>query len=206
LIFSSKDSIGIFNPLHSFRSYSQCLSISATFLRNNVAATLRRHFEEPGIGIAQYIGHNFIYSYPVLKDMAEAIFTLLRPEVSNEALDPVASVCAMIQRYTQDMAAVRPSNQLKPSQDVVLLTGSTGGLGSQLLVGLLADSKVAKVITLNRSSTQSSLLERHKAVFSDRGLDVALLKSPKLILLEGEVSSEHLGLSPGQYEEVRSSV
>jgi hypothetical protein len=156
--------------------------------------------------IAQYIGHNFVYSYPVLKDMAEAIFTLLRPGASNAALDPVASVCAMIQRYTQDMAAVRPSNQLKLSQDVVLLTGSTGGLGSQLLVGLLADSKVAKVITLNRSSTQSSLLERHKAVFSDRGLDVALLKSPKLILLEGEVSSEHLGLSPGQYEEVRSSV
>lgn len=137
--------------------------------------------------------------------MAVAIMCLLRPETADGAIDPVTAVHAMIERYTQDMASVHHINQPKPAQEVVLLTGSTGGLGSQLLVDLLEVEKVAKVYVLNRASARSSSLERHEHTFRDRGLDPALLQSPKLTFLEGEVSAENFGLLADQYEEVRHS-
>jgi hypothetical protein len=177
-------------------------SLSATFLRNNITAALRASSDAAAVGVAKKIGPNFIYSHPVLNDMAAVIVNMLRPEGNAEELDPVASVRAMIQRYTQDMATVHPSKTPKPDQDVILLTGSTGGLGSQMLIGLLGDSKVAKVYALNRASARSSPLERHQKTFEDRGLDVVLLQSPKLVFLEGEASLERLGLSSDQYEEV----
>jgi hypothetical protein len=183
--------------------YSLSSSLSATFLRNNITAALRSSSDAAVTGAAKKMGPNFIYNQPVLQDLAVAIVGLLGPEATDESIDPVATIHAMIERYTQDMALAHSINQQKPTQEVVLLTGSTGGLGSQLLVGLLEADKVAKVYVLNRASAQSSSLERHERTFRDRGLDLALLQSSKLIFLEGEASAENFGLSADQYEEVR---
>lgn len=76
------------------------------------------------------------------------------------------------------------------SKQTVILTGSIGALGSYILNILLANSTVAHVYCLNRSS--DGLLfqtERNQA----RGLP-AQLSSTRITFLAVELSQSHLGL------------
>jgi len=89
----------------------------------------------------------------------------------------------------------------------VLLTGSTGNLGAQLLELLLQDPKVKTVYTLDRPASGSkSVADRQAQRFADKGLDTTLLNASKLVRLEGEASHKNLGLKSAVYEELRNSV
>ncbi len=88
---------------------------------------------------------------------------------------------------------------------VVLITGTTGNLGAQLVDVFLRDGRVKKVYTLNRPSggeKKKDIKARHAERFVDKGLDVVLLLDERLVLLEGDASGDHLGLSGEVYEEV----
>lgn len=92
---------------------------------------------------------------------------------------------------------------------VVLLTGSTGRLGSHILSQLAGRHEVRKVYALNRTSAGASLnssplMERQKAAFRAWGLDDDVLNSDKVVLLGGEASQTDLGLESDIYREVRS--
>jgi len=111
----------------------------------------------------------------------------------------------MIEKYSIGLDGpvdgVLPSSQsIEPA--VVLLTGSTGGLGSFLLSELLRSSAVQRVFAFNRSSSSKSIAERQKAAFKDRGLELDLLDSDKVVYVEADASLEKCGLSSAQYEEV----
>ena len=89
---------------------------------------------------------------------------------------------------------------------VVLLTGSTGGLGSYLLASLLNREDVAVVYAFNRPSTSGTIQHRQRAAFEDRGLDTAVLESEKLIYVEGDAARPNLSLDDRTYGEIRDSV
>ena len=90
---------------------------------------------------------------------------------------------------------------------VVLITGTTGGLGSYLLSSLLQDDRVEKVYAFNRPSTSSAfVLERQQSAFQDRELDVTVLSSKKLVFIEGDATKASLGLAPEMYESLKQSV
>ena len=115
------------------------------------------------------------------------------------------AINAMIEKYSVGLDGpvdgVLPSSQsMEPA--VVLLTGSTGGLGLFLLSELLRSSAVQRVFAFNRSSSSKSIAERQKAAFKDRGLELDLLDSDKLVYVEADASLEKCGLSSAQYEEV----
>ncbi|OJA12690.1 hypothetical protein AZE42_10104 [Rhizopogon vesiculosus] len=87
---------------------------------------------------------------------------------------------------------------------VVVVTGSTGGLGSYLLASLLQREDVSAVYAFNRPSRDaaSSIQRRQKSSFEDRGLDATLLRSEKLVYVETDTSRDHLGLDRELYQEV----
>ena len=88
---------------------------------------------------------------------------------------------------------------------VVLLTGSTGNIGSHILEALLRDSRILRIYAFNRPSPRQpevSLLDRHRERFEDKGFDKALLASEKLVFLEGDASQDDLGVSPLVLNEV----
>lgn len=89
------------------------------------------------------------------------------------------------------------------SGHVVLLTGSTGHLGSHLLHSLLGDSRVARIYALNRSSASGSALERQVTAFTKQGFSLALLSSPKLLMVEADISEHNCGLVNEMYDQVR---
>jgi len=85
----------------------------------------------------------------------------------------------------------------------VLIIGTRGGLGSELLAQLLVHSSVHKVYALNRVHKDNKTPKRRQGdEFSFRGIEPGLLESPKLVLLEGDTSAAYLGLQEDQFHEV----
>ena len=86
---------------------------------------------------------------------------------------------------------------------VVLLTGSTGNIGSHILEALLRESRILRIYAFNRpSSRQVSLLDRHGERFEDKDFDKSLLVFLKLVFLEGDASQDGLGVSSLVFNEV----
>jgi hypothetical protein len=169
LIFLNKALIGKLTSRVWITVLTLLCSLSATFLRNNIVASLRASGE---ISAAQKVGNGFVYANPVLTGMAHAISALVAPSTGAEDTDPTAAIKNMISRYSGDMPILNTEDKVKPNGEVVLLTGSTGGLGSQLLATLLVDERVKKVYALNRPSTKKTSMARHEDTFADRSVSL----------------------------------
>ncbi|KAJ3873157.1 putative polyketide synthase [Lentinula edodes] len=89
---------------------------------------------------------------------------------------------------------------------VVFITGTTGALGSYILVQLVKSAGVKKIYAFNRPSDALTIRERQHAVFSNHNLDLTLLDTPKLVFIEGDASQIDLGLDPTTYEDLREEI
>ncbi|KAH0588812.1 Polyketide synthase HetM [Termitomyces sp. J132] len=180
-------------------------SLYATSLRLRIVSALHRSKDPKHQEIAKNLTPNLVYSFPIIKDLAAFISSLLH--ASEDVSDDIVSRSAvaieeMITKYSSDLDVPLPSSQFSaPSPAVVLLTGSTGNLGSQILARLLEDSRVETVYAYNRPSKSGTktLVHRHFEKFENVGLDVALLKSQKLIFISGDAAEPNLGLELDLY-------
>ncbi|KAG5723894.1 Linear gramicidin synthase subunit D [Termitomyces sp. T112] len=188
-------------------------SLYASSLRLRVVNALRTLKDSKYQEKTKDLSPNLIYSYPVVKDLAAFIFSLLSsPEVVQDKIISRESVAmeAMIAKYSFGLEAPLPnisqSSAILPT--VVLLTGSTGHLGSHILAVLLDDIRVGKVYAYNRPSKTDTktLLQRHSEKFEEVGLDVALLKSHKLVFISGDAAEPNLGLHQDLYNLLRQTV
>ncbi|KAJ6472500.1 putative aminoadipate reductase [Mycena sanguinolenta] len=179
-------------------------SLSATFLRLRILSAVRASDDPAVQKVAHDIPQNLIYAHPTIAQLAAYIARSVSG-ASADALDSKRVVESMIEKHTTQLTGVAPA-PYAGSEQVVLLTGSTGSLGSQVLATLLKDERVKKVYALNRPSSSQDFVQRHMGKFSDRGLDVELLKSPKLHFIEGKTDGKNLGLNAGVYDEIRNSV
>lgn len=121
--------------------------------------------------------------------------TVVAPGSSAETLIKLA------EEYSSNLPQ-RPT-QLRPRQstkDVVLITGTTGGLGCDVLEHLLRDENVAKVYAFNRAGTQAT--ERQRTRFRAKALDEGLLSSPKFVMVEATLDVPEFGISSDLLEEV----
>jgi len=113
-------------------------------------------------------------------------------------------VQALVDNYTKSFPtrlAVNGSAYL-PSGNVYLLTGTTGGLGSNVLAQLLQAPDVKRVYAFNRPSNSSTSQERQLSAFKKRGLDTSVLSSGKVVYVEGDLSASGFALDDILYGEV----
>ena len=91
-----------------------------------------------------------------------------------------------------------------PHQETILITGTTGRLGSQLLTRILAKPEVVHVYALNRGTPEDSttLEERHRKVFRAWGLDEHVLSGEKVTFLAGDLSKPQFNLDQETFERV----
>ena len=112
----------------------------------------------------------------------------------------------MLAKYSPDVAPSPPLQIVKPtpgSPEVVLVTGTTGTLGSNLLAQLLQNDEVKTVYAFNRHATNGNTSQtRHKDAFIRQGLSLPLLASSKLVSLEGDLTKENFGLSDANFQTV----
>ena len=182
--------------------------MSVTYLRNQLVNALRTSANPETRSAISRISPNIIFENPTIELLAACIANLVDESGESQNVDPkqqhIAAMNAMIDKYSSGYpASVKGTvqNGTYATGSVVLLTGSTGGLGSLLLAQLIANPAVQRVYVLNRPSSTSSA-QRQSSAFIDKGLSVDLLESDKLVYVEADASQEKCGLSPALYEEV----
>ncbi|KAH7886930.1 putative nonribosomal peptide synthetase [Phlebopus sp. FC_14] len=188
-------------------------SLSAASLRNGILRALRESLEPTIQNAASLIPPNFVFENPTIKCLSARIFALVHEDGLIRSADPdlteqrKMAMNAMIEKYSvgpKGSGSARTTNSIPAA--VVLLNGSTGGLGSYLLAQLLENPAVKRVYALNRPSSSTSVEQRQRSSFIDRDLRVELLQSEKIVYVEADVAQIHCGLPDSLYAEIRDSI
>ncbi|KAK7007684.1 acetyl-CoA synthetase-like protein [Favolaschia claudopus] len=184
-------------------------SLNATFMRHRIVGALRNSGDPELVVAAQKIPQNFVYAHPSIEELADAISALVQGNAddSSNFAAAKANIERMIAKYSDglDKVTLKTPEKRVCSSATVLLTGSTGGLGSHILESLLASPTVERVYAFNRKG-RTPLSMRQTSAFVDRSLDVALLSSEKLVYLEGDAAKQDLGLPPDVFKTVRDTI
>ncbi|MCJ1439790.1 MAG: hypothetical protein MMC23_000271 [Stictis urceolatum] len=139
-----------------------------------------------------------VYSNPSINSLASAIHAILHDSDTNSTASSVEQMQAMIAKYTTNLPA-RITLSPQPGQHTVLLTGSTGSLGTYLLHALLQSPKIAQIYCLNRSSSSST---RQTDAFKSRSLAPNFEKAT---FLHTTLDAPNFGLDDKTYSSLRSS-
>ncbi|KII90242.1 hypothetical protein PLICRDRAFT_40443 [Plicaturopsis crispa FD-325 SS-3] len=183
-------------------------SLSATFLRNRIISALRRSQDPSTQRAVGLVTQNIVFANPTIKQLAEHLASLVAYPGSGDgvvASEGATRIEKMIEKYSVGLGGPQLKGPADP-EPVVLLTGSTGSLGSHLLQMLLVDHKVKRVYTFNRRASGKSLAQRQTEAFADKGFDLGLLKLEKLRLVEADAAQEQFGLPSAEYDELLQSV
>ncbi|KIK64898.1 hypothetical protein GYMLUDRAFT_39839 [Collybiopsis luxurians FD-317 M1] len=194
-------------------------SLQATRLRASIQNSLRKTLDLPSLNVVL----DFCFQNSTLEKLTSAVYAFMAGEHSptldvklaagrKETLR-IAIMLAAFQRYAAELDGYRKQlvdadpvcyiNRMNHSANgspgkVVVLTGSTGSLGSFLLALLAADSAVTKVFYLNRPREGGRDAMKHqRQVMESRGVRSAVFFEARM----GEAGS---GPDQSQYQELLS--
>lgn len=155
-----------------------------------------------------------IYAHPTLNDLASRILKCAGPPHhlpgrSQELdTDPAAQSSdndaqLLLNKYTKKLpTSSSRASRVPPERNItVLLTGSTGSLGSYILDALYRDKNVARVICLNRSSSAE---ERHLQNSVQRGL--TSISGARVNFIKADLSLPRMGIEDIQYSQLLNIV
>ena len=115
-----------------------------------------------------------------------------------------------VEKYSKDFElsesiSSRSKATSKASSRCVLVTGSTGSLGSHIVAALAQRSDVETVICTNRlSNTEAN--SRQKKSFAMRGIELDAVSMAKLEVIETDTSKASIGLSADKYQSLLGRV
>ncbi|KAH8199405.1 hypothetical protein TruAng_006449 [Truncatella angustata] len=143
-----------------------------------------------------------IYSHPTFRSLAAHLYKLsknrgLQGDFEDEEMSEMK---IQLERYTKDLPVSDLTKPAPNDQDqTIILTGSTGALGSYILVSLCQNSNVKKIICLNRSEDGC---KRQTQVCVSRGLSKDF---DKCEFLQADMSKPYLGLTVEDYDSILST-
>lgn len=144
-----------------------------------------------------------IYSNPTVELLAGVISNIVEGKF-QEAVPRDEKIQTMVEKYTSDLPEAGHKT-LKQSAlpSTVVLSGSTGSLGTYLLHNLLKNPSISKVYCLNRSDAE----ERQKRGLEEKGLPVDGNDwASKVEFLQASFGETYFGLSEDKYGELLESV
>ena len=145
------------------------------------------------------VTYRMIYNNPSVESLVMAIIS--STNTSEPQQTPLENMRALHASLTQNI----PINVRKPAEkptreSVVLLTGSTGSLGSYILDLLICNPGVSHIYCMNRGDNG---LERQKSSFSGKGLDADF---SRVRFLQSHYSKPYLGLQVETYIQLLQEV
>ncbi|KAI1798469.1 acetyl-CoA synthetase-like protein [Ganoderma leucocontextum] len=179
-----------------------CDSLQATWIRNAILHAVRQEFP----AAAQRIHANVVFQAPTINALTGAVLGVVHNSSSaSSGGNTPEDLIRIAEQYATNLPA-RPATlrTRENGKDVILITGTTGGFGCDVLEHLLRDDSVAKVYAFNRRGTQA--LDRQHARFRERGLDESLLSSSKFVMVEAVLDAPDFGLQPALLNEIRASI
>ena len=185
---------------------SDCISCShslqAIWIRNAVFHALRDSSSVSPVAVSP----NLVYEHPTIASLAQHVSSIAQalPDAVDEGelQRRPGEVETFLARYITTFPKHMPS-----LKDVVLVTGTTGALGSAVLAKLVSSDCVGKIFAYNRPSREGiGITQRQKEALRTRGYDEEIAVSPKVILVEGELTASGLGINLPLEEEVRLSI
>lgn len=168
----------------------------------NAAKILQAGLKESGYEVdAKVIAPKTIYTNSTPQRLANHIFnTVINGQNGTQSEDQQQqeAMAAIHRKYTQNLIKAAPDRREPRNENqVIVLTGSTGMLGSYLLDLMGRNPRVSHIICLNRAA-DGGRAQQVKA-FADRGLDASILDT-KARFYQADLSKAHLGLAPVIYQ------
>ncbi|KAL4938764.1 hypothetical protein BDV06DRAFT_231536 [Aspergillus oleicola] len=159
-------------------------------------------FQEPK---APSITSQHIYSNSTVSRLAPFLLGVLTGQSITDTTSRVDRINNMISKYADSFPqrSLETARRPQSGPQTVILTGSTGSLGTYLLSTLLNNSNVDKVYCFNRSDAAS----RQISSFKEKGLDAAVLEDiNKVDFLKVSFGERHFGLTDDKYKELLDTV
>ena len=165
---------------------------------------LKLGIEHTGVS-ADSFGPSTVYTNSTAAKLTTAIGRLMQEsDVTNEAYEEarIERMRSMLEKYSPPIGTNDTcTDRQKTVTKVVLLTGTTGALGSYLLDAFAANKSISKIYCLNRSVNS----ERQQALASgSRGLK-AQWDSQRVTFLTGDLSKVDLGLGSELLAEITTT-
>ncbi|CAE6433215.1 unnamed protein product [Rhizoctonia solani] len=187
-------------------------SLTATLLSGVLRRALSLLSSTETRHVAGQVTQQTIFNHPSILQLATYLIGLINGATGRSSSTLESDIMGtMITRYTQNMTLRHQDSawSLTGSEPIenVVITGTTGSLGSHILAQLLANDKVKQVWAINRPHKGSGVpvMHRQRVSFEDKALPISLLDHPKLTFLECNLNESQLGLANGDYEAIRSS-
>lgn len=140
---------------------------------------------------------NLLYHHPTI----ESLFNFMTANVSVEILEDSNSITSLQASLSAIMQKLNFSPPTSPREGfIVLLTGSTGTFGSQLLTQMLQSPKISTVYCLNRRNSHTPISVRQRKHMDDPTILEAY--APKVKFLDMDVTEDYLGLTWDSLTEV----
>ncbi|KAF3034330.1 putative secondary metabolism biosynthetic enzyme [Didymella heteroderae] len=146
-----------------------------------------------------------IYSNPSVKQLTRALSQSVGKSNGQQAL-PLSQdekIDRMVKKYTRDMIRQqRLANAIKTSNEhTVIVTGSTGSLGTHVLEQLLANREVEKVYCLNRSDNAEARTKKSFSKYNHNATGI-----DKAEFIKSDFGSDKLGLTDEMYARLLDTV
>ena len=122
-------------------------SLQATCIRNTLLHALRQIAPPANV---HEVPSNVIYQYPTVRRLAAFSAQVSRSETAFENTDTEETrktrLLELLAKYTHEWPEYTPANDaVCPTHEIILLTGSTGGLGSQVLAHFVVMPSVSYI-------------------------------------------------------------
>ncbi|KAF8813041.1 acetyl-CoA synthetase-like protein [Phlegmacium glaucopus] len=185
-------------------------SLKAIFIRNSLLSSLRG--DERTVSLVSEVPQNFVFLFTTPRAMADAAANLVktgRVVAEDDESAHASMIDEMVQKYTASFPTHTPGAVVNDEVgEVVILTGSTGSLGSFILDTLIHEKRVQKVFCFNRHGSTPTLA-RQQASFDERKLDSALLSrlaaNGHVVFLDVEINAPFFGLAEDIFKGVHNS-
>jgi nucleoside-diphosphate-sugar epimerase len=165
----------------------------------------------------EIISRDFIYQYPSINEMAGALTNFEAPNgYTNSHIDGHVNGD---RRYGEDQIETLQELYSIPTPDrdqhsgkgwVVLLTGSTGSLGTHLLAHLVTVPSIVRVICLNRPHFQAGVAQnpytRQMEACQAKGVTISTESWSRVEVIQAQSAEPLLGLEEVVYARIRGDV
>ncbi|KAI9030910.1 hypothetical protein CLU79DRAFT_884029 [Phycomyces nitens] len=153
------------------------------------------------------LSQNFLFQYPTIDQIVVALLPGTKSPSTwvDKSLSKTEEILDIYLKRASKDFEVAKSAYVPGQEQVVLLTGATGSLGSFMLCDLLKSPCVSKVYCLVRGKG-SEAINRIYHAFESRNLDTSLLDTSKLVALPMNLQDEKLGFSQDFYAKLKSEV